>query len=294
MVYVQSVAEDTKIGVDKLQLDNKTRKINAWLSPADPSTNRNKAQAQCLQGSGQKFLSCEAFSAWKTKQKSFLWLCGATGCGKTVLSSTIIRNLEYVDGAAQQLLYFYFDFTDNHKQSLDNALRSLITQLYYKQEPSQRHLDKLWSSCQSGNQQPSTELLSRVLVEMLQEVKEIWIILDALDECQTRSSRHGPGLLQWIKSLYNDDFNIHLLAISRPEYDIKKEFEGWVKEEVIVLDDNLIADDIHKLITQRVRRHDGLSRWKEMPEVQEEIENTLLEKANGMYDYHILNFQNDY
>jgi hypothetical protein len=43
------------------------------------------------------------------------------GCGKTILSSTIVEDLEKTL-PLPTLLYFYFDFSDVYKQTLDNMV----------------------------------------------------------------------------------------------------------------------------------------------------------------------------
>ena len=135
---------------------------------------------------------------WKTQQNSTLWLYGIPGCGKTILSSTIIEDLEKTLPPST-LLYFYFDFSDNHKQKLDSMVRSLISQLYYKSKNAQKQLDSLFSSCEDGNRQPTHESLCQVLLHMVDSLEHTYIVLDALDECSTRSWPRTEGLLSWIR-----------------------------------------------------------------------------------------------
>jgi hypothetical protein len=60
----------------------------------------------------------------------FLWLYGIPGCGKTILSSTIIEDVLYhYHDPTMAVIYFYFDFNDVEKQQYEKMLRSLITQL---------------------------------------------------------------------------------------------------------------------------------------------------------------------
>ncbi|KAK6212828.1 hypothetical protein LQW54_004917 [Pestalotiopsis sp. IQ-011] len=82
-------------------------------------------------GSGRRLLESEAYTTWKTGDSSFLWLYGIPGCGKTILTSTVIEDLQKSQSLAQALLYFYFDFTDSRKQSFENTLRLLVWQIYY-------------------------------------------------------------------------------------------------------------------------------------------------------------------
>lgn len=269
--------------LDEAKAGSHYQKLMNWLSPPDPSTNFNKALEQRHESSGQWFLRSPAYIAWEKEKRSFLWLNGIPGCGKTILSSAVVENLEQNKACRDSLLYFYFDFSDTRKQSFENLVCSLIDQLYRKGENGRRDLDSLYSSCDVGRRQPSIESLCATLQSMIQQAGEVWIVLDALDECQTRKEYPAGGILFWLQSLRNSQINVHLLITSRPEHDIEETIEKWArKEDIIPLQSNLIGDDIRAYIEARVRDSEGLSRWKTRPDIQKEIEGTLIEKARGM------------
>lgn len=181
------------------------------------------------------------------------------------------------------MLYFYFDFSDTSKQSFENAIRSLISQLYYKNECVRGRLDSLYSSSQDGIQQPSIESLHATLLGMIQEAGEVWVIFDALDECQTRSEHRPWGLLPWIQRFRDSQMNGHILITSRPEQDIESAVRSRAcDEDIIPIQSGLIDGDICSYVHTRVKEHEGLERWQSQPEIQTEIETTLREKANGM------------
>jgi Cdc6-like AAA superfamily ATPase len=258
--------------------------IYRWLSPLDPSTNFNKALQQRQEGTGLWLLQSSPFTKWHSQQNSFLWLHGIPGCGKTILSSTIIKHL--VDTHPDQpLLYFYFDFTDAGKQTLDNLIRSLISQLYHKCKDTQKLLDSLFSSCDNGRRQPTCELLCKVFLQMINQAQEIYIVLDALDECRTRKGSLSEGLLAWIRSLSDlEQRNIHLLVTSRPEHDIEVVLRKRAQsdKDIVPIQSDLIEDDIRSYVHTRVRTGEGLKRWRSRTDVLDEIQRVLMEKAQGM------------
>jgi Cdc6-like AAA superfamily ATPase len=269
--------------VKTLKLDERSEKIYRWLSPPDPSTNFINALKQRQKGSGLWFLKGDTFAKWKTRRNSFLWLHGIPGCGKTILSSTIVDELQ-TSLSSRTLLYFYFDFNDNRKQTLDSTIRSLISQLYHLSDVNFKLLESLFSSCEAGRHQPSCESLHKVLLQIIEEVKEVWIVLDALDECRTRRGPPTEGLLSWLKDLLNSEQrNIHLLVTSRPEQDIKSAIsELACNDDIISIQSELISDDIHAYVHTRVREDDGLKRWRSKPKIQDEIVTVLTAKAGGM------------
>ena len=248
------------------------------------STNQNKARQLHQQGTGTWFLESNDFVNWKTNPHSFLWLSGFPGTGKTVLSSTIIAALEKDIMSSQGLLYFYFDFSDPGKQLCDNMIRSLISQLYYRWDFTRKELDLLFCSNENGCRQPPTESLCKIFRNSIEQVDQIWIVLDALDECKTRKGGQHDSLLPWIRSLTDAKLDhVHLLVTSRPEHDIEKAFQYLASTDSIVrLESKLVFDDISTYVHARVREHSGLERWRGRPDVQDEIEKKLRERANGM------------
>jgi Cdc6-like AAA superfamily ATPase len=284
MTSIRSITEETRSSVGRLYLNNHQREIIKWLHPPDPLKNYYKALEQRQEGSGLWFLSNDVFAKWKIRRNSFLWLYGIPGCGKTILSSAIIEDLERTL-LRKPLLYFYFDFNDEGKQTLEGMVRSLMSQLYSKFGDSSEKLDSLFSSYEDGRRQPPRESLCKAFLHMIEQVKEVWIILDALDECCTRKGPPTEGLLSWIREVLNSEQrSVHLLVTSRPEQDIISVVSEFAsKDDIVPIRSDLITDDIRAYVHTRVRQQEGLKRWRSEPEVQDEIETRLMEKADGMY-----------
>jgi hypothetical protein len=269
--------------VEQLASQERRVEIRRWLTLADPSTNYNSALQQRQGGTGTWFLQCEEFLQWKVKRNSFLWLCGITGCGKTILSATIVQHLKETC-SNQPTLYFYFDFNDTSKQSYEVMVRSLINQLYYTSKDTQKPVDDLYSVCESGQSQPDLQSLCKVFSKMVEQSQEINIVLDALDEYTTRSGSSREILFKWIRAcLGSKKGNLHLLVTSRPEEDIRRGLRDPLRlGSVVDLLHDAISHDIYHYISARVEASVELERWRSRPDVQIEIEFHLMAKAAGM------------
>ncbi|KAI0411065.1 hypothetical protein F5X98DRAFT_358030 [Xylaria grammica] len=276
--------------IDDISVDARFEKLNKWLSPPDPSIDFNNALHYRQPGSGQWLFQTVTFSNWKSRKNSVLWLYGIPGCGKTILASTIVEHLKRDSTCLRGLLYFYFRFNDTSKQNLDDALRSLVSQLYVKRDDVRNHLDGLFDSCQEDGNQPDIKKLATTFKDMARHVGEIWIVLDALDECPvmneaaTRSVHQRKELLSWLQDLWDLPINIHLLITSRPAQDIEETIESWPHSvETISISNELVEADIHAYIRTRVQEDQGLKRWRSNPKVQKDIEEKLMGNSGGMF-----------
>lgn len=174
------------------------------------------------------------------------------------------------------IAYFYFDFNDTEKQRHDKFTRSLIEQLAWQSVEALACLQSLFSRCQDGMQQPTQDSLELTLQRMLDGFEETFIILDALDECMERGE-----LLLLLKNLNSwKTGKLHVLATSRRERDIEETLESLVTSE-ICLQSALVNVDIHTHISDRLQNDSKLKRWP--ANVQREIEQTLMDGAQGMY-----------
>lgn len=261
-----------------MQLDDHQKEIRDWLSAPDPSTNYANALEKRHKDTGLWFIRSEAFQTWKSQPNSFLWLHGIAGCGKTVLSSTIIEHLKSDIKQDQLLLYFYFDFNNSNKQTLENMLRSLMSQLYQAQPEARSLLDELWRSQGNGSDQLSKQSLSSTLLDMLRKVHNTSILLDALDESTTRGD-----VITWIKSALGLGSSCRVLVTARREEDIETGFRRWTKnEDWLDIQEGDIDGDIREYVSHTVRNSKELARWHSKADVQNEIESELTGKADGM------------
>ncbi|TKA37928.1 hypothetical protein B0A54_10530 [Friedmanniomyces endolithicus] len=263
---VLATGRSTHVMIERSTADAQRDKTHQWLSPPDPSMNHNKALQQRHAGTGLWFVKHETFSSFKDGKVPILWLHGIPGCGKTVLSSTIIEDLRAssATSATALLLYFYFDFNDQQKQTCDGALRSLVCQMAHQSDSAFDQLDHL-----RRNGQSSIQELSQTLEKMLNGGDRVTIVLDALDECTTRDQ-----LLKWIQRLMASEIaSLKMVVTSRKVYDINLVFEKFVKEEATIpLQQHHVDVDIRAYVHARIRTDSDWERWRSKPQRPLEIE----------------------
>ena len=198
-----------------------------------------------------------------------------------MLSSTIIKHL--LDHCSplfsRAVLYFYFDFKDAETQRHESMIRSFITQVCSRCINIPKELETLYLSSGNGQRQPIYDELLVTLHQILRPFKGTYLVLDALDECLERKD-----LLKDIEELTGwKDIQLYILATSRREKDREESmvfFNGDIKK--ICIQNVLVKDDIRAYVKYRLQSDRRLKRWRKEFGVQQEIENTLVDKADGM------------
>lgn len=257
------------------------RELHRWLAAPDPTTNHQNALKQRSGATGAWLTQSKQFSDWIDSPKSFLWLYGIAGCGKTILTTTAIENITTSTRSdpARAVAYFYFDFTDGEKQLPMKTIRSLLKQLSFQCPETPHVLSVLYASCEEIDRQPSADELLDALRHIMNSFYDIYIVLDALDECSMQEEL--LDLLDRIVSWRVD--HLHILVSSRPERAIEESLRRITKEENrIKVSKDLINDDIRTYIQSRLGTDSKLRRWDKYPDVKGDIEDKLMHKAEGM------------
>ena len=99
------------------------------------------------------------------------------------------------------IAYFYFDFNNDVKQNVTNCLSSLLGQICHQSGLVLEALHKLHKKCSDGCQTPALHDLTEVIriYATGNDLQNIYIVLDALDECPKGDLR--DELLSLIKDI---------------------------------------------------------------------------------------------
>ena len=202
------------------------------------------------------------------------------------ISSAIIEEVqnECLTGLAT-VTFFYFDFRDATKQDVRSLLSSLLVQLSNRSDDFCKILFGFFSAHECGSRQPSEDTLMNCLKDMLAlpGQGEIYIVVDALDECPNSSGFPTPreDVLTIVKELVDLRLShVHFCITSRPEVDIRDALQPLAVHNVSLHEQDGQNQDISDYIKSVVYSDFKMRRWRE--EDKQLVIKTLTEKAGGM------------
>lgn len=148
-------------------------------------------------------------------------------------------------------------------------IRSFIRQL--STSPFPEAIYRLSEKHKKCSSEPGIEELTKTLGDLIDVLGEVFIVIDALDECpQTVGSREREKLLGLIHSLFrNHGNNLHILATSRPELDIHSKLKSYPAIDV----ETAVDSDIRCFVKHSIS-FGNLKGWDN--NIKQEIEDSLL------------------
>ncbi|KAK2756076.1 hypothetical protein FQN54_005483 [Arachnomyces sp. PD_36] len=264
----------------KHSLDQKRHHLYTWLAAPDHSANHATNRKKHHSKTGTWLLMSNKYDRWLHDPKSFLWIYGIPGSGKSVLCSTVIEQLVgYCQQSPQTAVaYFYFDYNDSEKRSTNSLLRSLIFQLSTQCETMPQSLLEVYKAHQDGAKVAAEDDLRAILKSLLTTFHDIYIVIDALDECSNH--RDVSQLLQSIQTW--EVAQLHLMAASRQLPEIQESLMDLVTDK-IWLRESQMNEDIVIYISDILATDKVLAKWPRS--VREEVQSKLLAGEDGMFQW---------
>jgi ankyrin repeat protein len=254
-----------KVVVDKQEshyLNDQQRKCHLVFKSSTyeqfKNSNPERVPGTCLWA-----LEHPQYKQWlESQEHNLLWISADPGCGKSVLSRSLVENDLYHTNSR---FVCYFFFKDNEQQDrLNIALCALLHQLFDQQPQLLKHAMPEWQK--NGEKlREETERLWSILLNAAagSDSCDIICVLDALDECQESDRRI---LVRKLSNFYKEcsskrlrGKSLKFLVTSRPYDDIVSGFRDIPQYLPTIRlsgeDENKrIHQEIDIVIQERVRR----------------------------------------
>jgi hypothetical protein len=201
-------------------------------------------------------------------------------------SSSIIEDVQAMcQTGLATLTFFYFDFRDIGKQDARSLLSSLLIQLCHESDKFSEILSSRHSIHGNGTRQPSEDVLLECLKDMLKLRRqgELYIVVDALDECPSVSGYPTPReqILKILQELVELRLpHVHFCFTSRPEVDIRDALKDLAVYNVSLHEQAGQNRDIFDYIESVFSSDLKIRRWRE--EDRQLVMTTLMQRARGM------------
>ena len=170
---------------------------------------------------------------------------------------------------------FYCDFLAHQEQTIVNMMGAILKQLAGRGDIPQN----VRSAFQKGKREfggrgPLLPELMRMLGTIIASLPQVFICIDALDECL---SKHLPELLESLRDIVRESSKTRIFLTGRPHItaSVHKYFTGAI---VIPISPN--RGDIKDYLEMRIDRDDGPDAMDD--DLRADIVRTILDKMSDM------------
>ena len=258
------------------QEDQVRQTILDWITPIDYAFQLNDFIARRQAGTGQWLLDSIEYQTWVETNKQTLFCPGIPGAGKTILTSIVVEDLttRFQHNKCIGIAYLYCNFQRQHEQKLEDLLASLLKQLTQGQSSLPDTIKSLYNSHQDKRTRLSFDEISRALQSVITIYSRVFIVIDALDECEV-SYNCRERFLSELFSLQTK-CGATLFATSRFIPEITEKFQGSILLEI-----RASEHDVRRYVDGYISNLPSFVRRS--PEFQEEVKTEIVKAVDGMY-----------
>ncbi|KAL2671363.1 hypothetical protein Neosp_013948 [[Neocosmospora] mangrovei] len=267
-----------KHGVDRLNLQqNNQRRLRTldWLTQLDYAAQQQDFISRRQPGTGKWLLESEEYQSWLTTVGNTLFCPGMPGAGKTILTSTVVENLttKFLGDTNTAIACIYFNFRREYDQKLSSLLASILRQCIQHLHRLPDSVSALENQCGS-NKRPSLDELSGTLQSVAAAFSRVFIVVDALDECQASDGCRARILSELFK--LQAGCGVNIFATSRFIPDIVDTFENGTTLEI-----RASSEDVERYVKGRMEHLQPFVRRNK--QLQEEIKVGISAAVDGMF-----------
>lgn len=254
------------------EAENLKIQFEGWLKVPNIRAVQQALTQTKLQGTCDWIWSNPTFVVWNNAtgpnvRDRLLCIHGTHGCGKTILASSVIDNLNRDN---TQTIFFSFSGTDSGRQSFESLVRSLLWQLF-QVTTDKKSLDCVRALMLKG--QPLVSELWNTVKSIAESVMEpVYCIIDGLDECSDTIQIFLDHILELL--LIKANFKSIVVGRSHALQTVVA-----ATNRTIEIIPDLIKADIDAFIDVEIGVHDILK----TEDLRDTIVQTLQAKSEGMF-----------
>ncbi|KAH7130516.1 hypothetical protein B0J11DRAFT_430617, partial [Dendryphion nanum] len=241
--------------------------IPHWGTPTNYGALQRENISQRFPSTCEWVLASKEYRDWLHGQDHTLFCPGEPGVGKTILAAAVIQDLQGLDGPMIGVAYIYFSTLQAGEQDLQNLVFNLLKQLVPGLRVIPFYLEKM---IDGKHEIPSVRQILEALHATVKLYSQVFVVLDALDECQAGSR---TALLREILVLQSM-FQTKIFLTSRFDPDI-------ITFDALILQIRAHEADLRRFAAGKLFLL--LSLIEGVTNVHEEILSKVVESANGNF-----------
>ena len=247
-----------------------------WLTPVDYGPQQTDYIGRRQPGTGHWLLNSREFQAWLETNNQTLFCPGIPGAGKTILTSIVVENLttRFQSNKSIGIAYIYCNFRQQHTQKIIDLLASLLKQLAECQPSLPMSVKDLYDQHKTKRTRPPIDEILRSIQSVVTTYSRVFIIIDALDECQVYDGCRTTFLSE-IFSL-QAKYRVNLLVTSRFIPEITKRFN-----ESLWIEIRASNQDVQRYLHGHMSQLPGCV--LRSSDLQKEIKTSIVKAVDGMY-----------
>ncbi|OCL01600.1 hypothetical protein AOQ84DRAFT_383587, partial [Glonium stellatum] len=269
--------------IQKILRDEERQKIRLLrrILNYDYTNSLRQARALRCEGTCHWLLDKPEFRGWMEQTgPKHLWCYGIPGCGKTVLTGSVVDHLKTTFSAKDDtvIIYYFFDFTNNKSLHISTFLRCILHQaarLDSLPPNSQRRLEALFTD-QVGQAEPDTDEVMKLFMHFYQKFKNAFILIDGLDEADKINQRNVKSFLKEVQKMNG----ARIFASTHPDMDMSKVFSHGQTLQIRPED---LECDVEVFVTKQIEEYSQEELSVCLPSLLVFVKQVLLSGAEGMF-----------
>jgi hypothetical protein len=263
------------------QEDFQRQIILNWITPIDYASQQSDFITRRQAGTGEWLLNSIEYQKWVETDKQTLFCPGIPGAGKTILTSIVVEELtsRFQNDKSIGIAYLYCNFQRQHEQKVGDLVASLLKQLTQGRSSLPDTIKSLYDSHKDKLTRPSFDEILTALQSVVTIYSRVFIIIDAVDECQVFSSCQKIFLSELFS--LQAKCQVNLFATSRFIPEITRKFQASILLEI-----RASEYDVRRYVNGHMSHLPSFV--ERNPDLQEDIKTGLVNANDGMYVAHIV------
>lgn len=253
-----------------------------WITPIDYGPQQSDYFKRRQPGTGQWLLESEEYRTWLSASKQTLFCPGIPGAGKTILTSIVVDYLStrFHNDPKISIAYIYCNFQRQNEQKIDDLLASVLKQIAESQPSMSGSVKELYCKHRNKQTRPSLDEILSVFQSVAASCSRIFIVVDALDECQVSEGCRK----RFLSELFNlqSKHGINIFATSRSIPEIVDRFKTGISLEI-----RASSADVTKYLKGRISQLPYFNQQDQQDQQDQQLQNEIItgisEAVDGMY-----------